>query len=69
MHMETKTRRVRLYRKCRWLCSTSEVQEVPWLNVSGLWLERAGFRTGDQIEITIDNHQLIIKNCGINGHH
>ena len=61
--METKTRKVRLYRKYRWLESTSVAQEVPWLNVSGLWLERAGFKTGDQVEITIDNNQLIIKNC------
>jgi len=23
----------------------------PWLNVSGKWLEKAGFRTGDQVAI------------------
>jgi toxic protein SymE len=66
---EKQTRKVRLCRKFRWLTDTREVQEVPWLNVSGLWLERAGFRMGDQVEITINNQQLIIKNCGINGNH
>lgn len=67
--MEKKTRLIRLCGKYRDLCTTSVVQEVPWLNVSGLWLERAGFKTGDQVEITIDNNQLIIKNCGTNGDH
>lgn len=39
-------------------------KEVPWLNVSGVWLEQAGFNVGDQIEITIAKNQLIINNVG-----
>lgn len=60
---EKKTRLIRLCSKYRDLHTKRELQQVPWLNVSGLWLERAGFKTGDQVEITIDNNQLIIKNC------
>ena len=42
-------------------------KEVPWLNLSGLWLERAGFRTGDRVEIRVTNHQLVITNCTSHG--
>jgi bifunctional DNA-binding transcriptional regulator/antitoxin component of YhaV-PrlF toxin-antitoxin module len=31
------------------------------LNVSGIWLEQAGFGIGDQIEITVRQNELIIK--------
>lgn len=34
---------------------------VPWLNVSGVWLEAAGFKVGSMIEIVIENNLLIIK--------
>lgn len=36
-------------------------RNLPWLNVSGLWLEEAGFRVGDPIEIKVSNGKLIIK--------
>lgn len=38
-------------------------RNVPWLNVSGVWLEKAGFKVGHQIEITVTENQLVIKNC------
>jgi toxic protein SymE len=38
-------------------------KDVPWLNVSGVWLEEAGFEVGSAIEITVQNNQLIIKKC------
>lgn len=63
--MENKsTRQVKLHSKYRqskggWL---REGKEVPWLNVSGLWLEEAGFKIGDQVEITVENNTLIITN-------
>jgi toxic protein SymE len=63
------TRRVKLYGKYRPLKTSWEGKVVPWLNVSGIWLERAGFKTGDQVEITIDNHRLIIKHRGGHGTH
>jgi toxic protein SymE len=34
---------------------------VAWLNVSGLWLEQAGFKVGDQVEITVGRRVLKIK--------
>jgi hypothetical protein len=33
---------------------------VPELKVSGVWLEAAGFRAGEKVNITISNQQLII---------
>lgn len=63
--MKAKTmRQVKMYSRYRgsskrWL---GESKEVPWLNVSGLWLQDAGFNIGDQLQITITNHQLIITN-------
>jgi toxic protein SymE len=54
-------RRVKLHSKYRALQNSSK--QVPWLNISGVWLEKAGFKAGDQVEITIKNNLLIIKNC------
>jgi len=33
---------------------------VPWLNLSGLWLEQAGFEIGDQIDISVSKDTLVI---------
>lgn len=41
-------------RLCHWI-------KVPWLNLSGLWLQRAGFEIGDSISIAIEERKLIIK--------
>ncbi len=61
---EKQVRQVKMcsrYRRAdkRWL---GENKEVPWLNVSGLWLEAAGFRIGDRLQINIENNKLIIIN-------
>ncbi|MBL7737439.1 MAG: SymE family type I addiction module toxin [Chitinophagaceae bacterium] len=63
------TRKLRLCRKYRNLRNNWQPQVVPWLALSGLWLQDAGFKPGDRVEITIDNNLLIIKNCGRNGDH
>ena len=42
-------------------------KEVPWLNVSGLWLEAAGFKAGDRIEITVSENTLVITNSASDG--
>ena len=34
---------------------------VPWLNVSGNWLQDAGFNVGDPVQIYITKGQLLIK--------
>lgn len=36
-------------------------RNVPWLNVRGLWLEDAGFKVGDPIEIIVSKGKLVIK--------
>ena len=69
IHMATKTnRRVKLQGKYRatargWIGE----KQVPWLNISGIWLEQAGFRTGQQVEIRIGYNQLIITNALADG--
>lgn len=61
-------RRVKLQGKSRpRQTSCTGLQEVPWLNLSGFWLERAGFKAGDQIEIKVTNYQLVITNCTPHG--
>jgi toxic protein SymE len=34
---------------------------VPWLNVSGVWLEELGFKVGDTVSITTREKLLIIE--------
>ena len=41
--------------------SSTGLKQVPWLNISGVWLAQAGFNVGDQIEITVSQNELIIK--------
>lgn len=41
----------------RWL----REKQVPWLNLSGIWLANAGFVIGQKIEIRVENKQLTIK--------
>ena len=36
-------------------------KDVPWLNLNGNWLEAAGFKIGDQIEINVQQKQLVIR--------
>ncbi|ATL45713.1 hypothetical protein COR50_00240 [Chitinophaga caeni] len=40
---------------------------LPWLNLSGVWLKRAGFAIGDQLEITVSDGYLEIKNLTTDG--
>lgn len=35
-------------------------QVVPYIRMSGLWLERLGFRRGDRIEITAEPERLVL---------
>ncbi len=50
------------YRPLRGGWGSDTGKEIPWLNVSGLWLEEAGFKRGDRVEIRVENNQLTIKN-------
>lgn len=47
--------------------SSGHWKRLPWLNVNGLWLEQAGFRAGDQVQILVEHNTLIIKNCSTDG--
>lgn len=66
------TRRAKLHSKWRpiptdWFSVTTGKQ-VPWLNVSGHWLEQAGFHIGDAVEIIVEDNVLTIKNAGHGDH-
>ncbi|RXK81267.1 SymE family type I addiction module toxin [Filimonas effusa] len=39
----------------------SYYKNVPWINLSGVWLQNAGFNTGDTISISIEENCLIIS--------
>ncbi len=66
--MEKKTRLIKLHGKYRSLqTGWQRGKEVPWLNVSGVWLEAAGFKVGDPVEITVENKTLTIKNKAAHG--
>jgi len=55
-------RKVKLYAQSRTSrTSCTGLKQVPWLNVSGVWLEQAGFSIGKQVEITVSQNELIIK--------
>lgn len=41
--------------------SANSGREVPWLNVSGLWLAELGFNIGDMVRITARDQLLIIE--------
>jgi toxic protein SymE len=62
--VKDRIRKVKLHGKYRPLqsCGWPNFKAVPWLNVSGQWLEQAGFKVGDAVEITVEQSTLIIKN-------
>lgn len=65
---KTTIRRIKLQGKSRpCQASCTGLKEVPWLNISGRWLEAAGFKTGDRVEIQVTNHQLVITNGSTHG--
>lgn len=59
--MEKQIKRARLQSKYYTPTYRSRVgRNLPWLNVNGLWLERAGFGIGQEIEIWVENRKLTI---------
>jgi toxic protein SymE len=65
-----KTRQAKLHGKYRSLQRNWPTGKyVPWLNINGVWLERAGFKVGDAVEITVTDRMLIIKNTAVHGDH
>lgn len=55
---EKKTKQVKLQPKYRELAYSRKI--VPELKVSGVWLEAAGFKAGEKVNITVNEQQLII---------
>lgn len=58
--MQKKIRHIKLQPRHRKL-SLGDEQIVPSLLLSGIWLEEMGFKTGEQVTITVKKNQLIIK--------
>ncbi len=56
------TRKAKLHCKC--VHRKYECIDVPWLNLSGLWLAEAGFDIGDQLNISVTKDTLIIHLAG-----
>ena len=57
---EKTTKTIKLQPKHRAL-SWGNYKVVPWLTISGVWLEQNGFKIGGTVIITIEENQLIIK--------
>jgi len=56
--MENQLKHIKLHGKYR--SSVKRPKHVPWLNINGLWLERAGFAVGQRVEIAVENRKLTI---------
>jgi toxic protein SymE len=52
---------VKLHGKYHYRCGRFTGRELPWLNLSGVWLEKAGFAVDQAIEVTVSRRKLIIK--------
>jgi toxic protein SymE len=57
--MKKKTKQIKLQSKHREQSGGQKI--VPWLNVSGVWLEELGFKVGDMVSITTREKLLIIE--------
>lgn len=57
---EKTIKRIKLQPKHRAL-AWGNYKVVPWLTISGVWLEQNGFKIGGTVIITIEENQLIIK--------
>lgn len=57
---EKTTKTIKVQPKHRQL-SFGNYKIVPWLTISGVWLEQNGFKAGDTVIITVEQNQLTIK--------
>lgn len=39
-----------------------QYKNLPWLNMSGVWLQEAGFNIGDRLQVNVSQGQLTITN-------
>lgn len=54
-------RKLKVYPKYRSEASSHSARIVPELRLCGVWLERSGFRIGEQVQVTIKDQEIIIK--------
>ncbi len=41
--------------------SNNGLKDIPFLRLTGVWLDEAGFRIDSKVDIIVDNNLLIIK--------
>jgi len=59
--MENNIKQAKLHAKYAYRRSLrSGGKDLPWLNLTGVWLEQAGFPVGQRIEIRVENKHLTI---------
>lgn len=49
------------YRPSQSRCMGASGKDVPWLNLSGVWLEEAGFNIGDTVRVVRRSGLLLIE--------
>lgn len=49
------------YRPSQSRCMGARGKEVPWLNLSGIWLAEAGFNIGDPVRVVSRSGLLLIE--------
>lgn len=54
-------RKLKIYPKYRPLSSGYSSRVVPELRLCGVWLEQLGFKVGEQVRITVKEHEIVIK--------
>lgn len=54
-------RKLKIHSKHRALSSSYYGRIVPELRLCGVWLERSGFKVGEQVQLTIKDQEIIIK--------
>lgn len=57
-------RKLKVYPKYRSLSSSYTARIVPELRLCGVWLEQSGFKVGEQVQVTINDQEIIIKPIG-----
>ncbi|GGH59646.1 formylmethanofuran dehydrogenase subunit D [Filimonas zeae] len=55
-----KKRRLKVAEKWGYRNKHWQYRFMPWISISGKWLEQAGFKNGDNVEITVKYGQLIV---------
>lgn len=66
MRKQSQQRQVKLHEKHS-PRAYGQCRVVPWLTLSGVWLEKAGFRIGDVMAVTVSKDEIIVKRVGKSG--